>query len=218
MGESVRTVIRSRGTTLRPGDVVALNNPYNGGTHLPDVTVITPVFDEAGSDILFFVGSRGVRANVVAPGYVQTRLTEAIPEELQQGMLKATPLARFGTPEDIIAGVNDVYQGRSADSVTAQLRAMYDRAKAAHIPVIAGSIVPYNTATPEQNARMRSEGLSTALRSLDPRSRRIIEARWLTDNASVTLHDLAAEFGVSAERIRQIENKALDKMKSLIAA
>lgn len=56
----------------------------------------------------------------------------------------------------ILAGVNDVYQGRSAESVITQLRAMYDRAKAAHIPVIAGSIVPYNTATPEQNARMHA--------------------------------------------------------------
>ncbi len=48
MGESVRTVLRTRGATLRPGDVVALNNPFNGGTHLPDITVITPVFDAAG--------------------------------------------------------------------------------------------------------------------------------------------------------------------------
>ena len=56
----------------------------------------------------------------------------------------------------IIAGVNDVYQGRSANSVIAQLRGMYDRAKAAQIPVIAGSIVPYNTATPEQNAGMHA--------------------------------------------------------------
>jgi 5-oxoprolinase (ATP-hydrolysing) len=70
MGESVRTVIRSRGKTLRPGDVVALNNPYNGGTHLPDVTVITPVFDERGTDILFFVGSRGHHADIggLTPG------------------------------------------------------------------------------------------------------------------------------------------------------
>ncbi|TCH97495.1 5-oxoprolinase [Roseococcus sp. SYP-B2431] len=70
MGESVRTVIRSRGATLRPGDVVALNNPYNGGTHLPDVTVITPVFDEAGREILFFVGSRGHHADIggLTPG------------------------------------------------------------------------------------------------------------------------------------------------------
>jgi 5-oxoprolinase (ATP-hydrolysing) len=70
MGESVRTVLRQRGNTLRPGDVVALNNPYNGGTHLPDVTVITPVFDEAGETIRFFVGSRGHHADIggITPG------------------------------------------------------------------------------------------------------------------------------------------------------
>jgi 5-oxoprolinase (ATP-hydrolysing) len=70
MGESVRTVIRSRRATLKPGDVVALNNPYNGGTHLPDVTVITPVFDTAGAEILFFVGSRGHHADIggLTPG------------------------------------------------------------------------------------------------------------------------------------------------------
>jgi len=70
MGESVRTVLRSRGKTLRPGDVVALNNPFNGGTHLPDVTVITPVFDDGGRDILFFVGSRGHHGDIggITPG------------------------------------------------------------------------------------------------------------------------------------------------------
>jgi RNA polymerase sigma-32 factor len=70
----------------------------------------------------------------------------------------------------------------------------------------------------EQTARLRGEGLEKALASLDHRSRRIIEARWLTENAAATLHDLAAEFGVSAERIRQIEAKALERMKTLIAA
>ena len=64
MGESVRTVLRSRAATLRPGDVVALNNPFNGGTHLPDITVITPVFDPAGITIRFFVGSRGHHADI----------------------------------------------------------------------------------------------------------------------------------------------------------
>jgi 5-oxoprolinase (ATP-hydrolysing) len=70
MGESVRTVIRSRAATLRPGDVVALNNPFNGGTHLPDITVITPVFDQVGQEILFFVGSRGHHADIggLTPG------------------------------------------------------------------------------------------------------------------------------------------------------
>lgn len=56
----------------------------------------------------------------------------------------------------IIAGVNDIYQGRSASAVTAQLRAMYDRAASAKIPVVAGSIVPFNTATPAQNAGMHA--------------------------------------------------------------
>ncbi|HSE01359.1 MAG TPA: RNA polymerase sigma factor RpoH [Burkholderiales bacterium] len=68
----------------------------------------------------------------------------------------------------------------------------------------------------EETARLRSEGLERALNDLDPRSRRIIEARWLTEKDSATLHDLAAEFGVSAERIRQIEAKALARMKGVI--
>ena len=55
----------------------------------------------------------------------------------------------------IIAGVNDVYQGRAVDHVTTQLRAMYSRAAGARIPVVAGTIVPYNTATPDQNRKMR---------------------------------------------------------------
>jgi len=70
----------------------------------------------------------------------------------------------------------------------------------------------------EQTARLRGEGLEKALAELDPRSRRIIEARWLTEKESATLHDLAAEFGVSAERIRQIEAKALARMKNVIGA
>lgn len=61
------------------------------------------------------------------------------------------------------------------------------------------------------------EGLQQALSALDARSRRIIEARWLQEGESATLHDLAAEFSVSAERIRQIEQKALSKMQALIA-
>jgi RNA polymerase sigma-32 factor len=69
-----------------------------------------------------------------------------------------------------------------------------------------------------QSARLKGEGLEKALAGLDARSRRIIEARWLREQDSATLHDLAAEFGVSAERIRQIENKALVKMKGVIAA
>jgi len=64
---------------------------------------------------------------------------------------------------------------------------------------------------------LHGEGLQSALASLDARSRRIIEARWLSDDSPATLHELAAEFGVSAERIRQIEAKALQKMRLSLA-
>ena len=55
MSESVQTIVRERGEGVKPGDVFVLNAPYNGGTHLPDVTVMTPVFDRDGNDILFYV-------------------------------------------------------------------------------------------------------------------------------------------------------------------
>jgi RNA polymerase sigma-32 factor len=68
--------------------------------------------------------------------------------------------------------------------------------------------------------RLQSEGLKTALDKLDERSRRIVEARWLAndDGSGATLHELADEFGVSAERIRQIESAALKKMKTTLAS
>jgi 5-oxoprolinase (ATP-hydrolysing) len=73
MGESVRAVIAARGATMKPGDVYALNAPYAGGTHLPDVTVVTPVFGETDEDrdkVLFFVGARGHHADIggISPG------------------------------------------------------------------------------------------------------------------------------------------------------
>ncbi len=70
MDRSVETIIRDNEGRIRPGDVFALNAPYNGGTHLPDITVCTPVFDEAGEKILFWTASRGHHADIggIAPG------------------------------------------------------------------------------------------------------------------------------------------------------
>ena len=70
MSESVRAILAHRSDTMKPGDVYVLNAPYNGGTHLPDVTVVTPVFDDAGEELLFFVGSRGHHADIggLTPG------------------------------------------------------------------------------------------------------------------------------------------------------
>ncbi|HKW37563.1 MAG TPA: sigma factor-like helix-turn-helix DNA-binding protein, partial [Burkholderiales bacterium] len=80
------------------------------------------------------------------------------------------------------------------------------------------SAEPSDLVEARQEEDLRKHGLENALASLDVRSRRIIETRWLREKDSATLHDLAAEFKVSAERIRQIESKALQKMKGLIAA
>jgi 5-oxoprolinase (ATP-hydrolysing) len=70
MGESVQSLIQAQGTELQLGDVYVLNNPYNGGTHLPDVTVITPVFLAESSQPMFFVASRGHHADLggITPG------------------------------------------------------------------------------------------------------------------------------------------------------
>ena len=81
------------------------------------------------------------------------------------------------------------------------------------------STEPSKVLAARQVDRLQSEGLKAALESLDPRSRRIVESRWLAndDGSGATLHELAAEYGVSAERIRQIEVVALKKMKGALA-
>ena len=81
-----------------------------------------------------------------------------------------------------------------------------------------GAEGPADTYEREQVETLKTEGLSRALQSLDERSRRIVRARWLAESEPMTLHQLADEFGVSAERIRQIEAKALQKMKKELAA
>ena len=70
MDRAVETIIRENKGRIAPGDVYAINAPYNGGTHLPDITVCTPVFDEASRDVLFWVASRGHHADVggISPG------------------------------------------------------------------------------------------------------------------------------------------------------
>jgi len=82
MDRSVESIIRDNKGRIRPGDVFALNAPYNGGTHLPDITVCTPVFDEGGETILFWTASRGHHADIggTAPGSMSP-LATSIHEE-----------------------------------------------------------------------------------------------------------------------------------------
>ena len=125
MGESVQTVLRARGKTLRPGDVVALNNPYNGGTHLPDVTVITPVFDAAGQDILFFVGNRGHHADIggITPGSTPPA-SHTLEEEgvvIDDFLLVEQGNLREATFRAVLAGAK--YPARSPDVNVADIKA-----------------------------------------------------------------------------------------------
>lgn len=82
------------------------------------------------------------------------------------------------------------------------------------IAYLTDGLEPQQLLETEETQRVRGEGLERALASLDSRSRRIIEARWLREKDTATLHDLADELGVSAERVRQIEAKAMQKMRT----
>ncbi len=97
-------------------------------------------------------------------------------------------------------------QGADDDSVYAPINYLADTAEHE----------PSNILEVTQQEQLKTEGLSHALAGLDERSRRIIQARWLSEGKERTLHELAAEFNVSAERIRQIEKKALGKMQSMM--
>ena len=125
MGESVRTVLDHRRNTLKPGDVVALNNPFNGGTHLPDITVITPVFDDAGNDILFFVGSRGHHADVggITPGSTPP-MSRTLEEEgvvIDDFLLVDGGHFRESEFRELLAGAR--YPARSPDVNVADIKA-----------------------------------------------------------------------------------------------
>ncbi|WP_063733095.1 hydantoinase B/oxoprolinase family protein [Streptomyces sp. RTd22] len=125
MGESIKEVLRRNGDAMRPGDVYAINDPYHGGTHLPDVTVVTPVFDEPGEHLLFLVASRGHHAEIggITPGSMPA-FSRTIEEEgvlfdnwllVREGALRERE-----TRELLTAGP---YPSRAPDANLADLRA-----------------------------------------------------------------------------------------------
>lgn len=131
MGTSVKEVIRRRGTAMRPGDTYAVNDPYHGGTHLPDVTVITPVFDAPGEHgtpgerILFYVASRGHHAEIggIAPGSMPAD-SRTIEEEgiLFDNWLLAEG-GRFREAETLALLTDAPYPSRNPATNLADLRA-----------------------------------------------------------------------------------------------
>ncbi|MDQ0326642.1 5-oxoprolinase (ATP-hydrolyzing) [Rhodopseudomonas julia] len=128
MDRSVETV-REKNPDIRPGDVYALNAPYNGGTHLPDITVVTPVFaesgDEARNQILFWVASRGHHADVggVAPGSMTPRATNVDEEGVLIDNFKLVDQGRFR--EDALRELltDHRYPCRNPDQNIADLKA-----------------------------------------------------------------------------------------------
>src|SRR6202008_1338191 len=97
MDRAVETVIRDSKGTIRPGDVYAINAPYNGGTHLPDITVCTPVFDAGAKEILFWAASRGHHADVggISPGSMSPNATTIEQEGVYIDNFKLIDRGRF---------------------------------------------------------------------------------------------------------------------------
>ena len=125
MGESVKTIIRERGHEMTPGDVYALNAPYNGGTHIPDVTVITPVFDDAGQAILFYLGSRGHHADIggITPGSMPPRSSVIEEEGVLIDNFRLVRDGKFAESEVLELFTSGRYPARNPSQNIADLKA-----------------------------------------------------------------------------------------------
>src|SRR5262249_54361674 len=126
MGESVKTIIERRAATMRPGDVFVLNAPYNGGTHLPDVTVIAPVFlDKDEQQPEFYVASRGHHADIggITPGSMPPDSTHVDEEGVLLDNVQLVAGGRFLENEMRVILTGGRYPARNVDQNLADLRA-----------------------------------------------------------------------------------------------
>jgi 5-oxoprolinase (ATP-hydrolysing) len=115
MDRSVETIIRDNAGKIAPGDVYAINAPYNGGTHLPDITVCTPVFDDRKKTILFWVASRGHHADVggISPGSMSPNATTIEQEGVYMDNFKLVDRGRFREKELMAALTGAKYPARN---------------------------------------------------------------------------------------------------------
>ena len=125
MGESIKTIIRRNAATMRRGDVYMLNDPYNGGTHLPDITVITPAFDASGREVLFYVGSRGHHADIggITPGSMPPDSTEVEQEGVLINNFQLVREGRLLEEETIALLSSGRYPARNIPQNLADLQA-----------------------------------------------------------------------------------------------
>lgn len=125
MDKSVETIAQANAGRIKPGDVYALNAPYNGGTHLPDITVVTPVFDDRDEHILFWVASRGHHADVggKAPGSTTPRARTVDEEGVLFDNVKLVSEGKF-MEEDLVRVLTDhPYPCRNVPYNVADLKA-----------------------------------------------------------------------------------------------
>ncbi|MBE0620041.1 MAG: hydantoinase B/oxoprolinase family protein [Burkholderiales bacterium] len=126
MGESIKTVMRENAGRIKPGNIYMLNAPYNGGTHLPDITVITPVFDDVGKEILFYVGSRGHHADVggITPGSMPPDSKVVEEEGVLIDNFLLVEEGRLRDEETVALLRSGKYPARNVEQNLADLRAM----------------------------------------------------------------------------------------------
>jgi 5-oxoprolinase (ATP-hydrolysing) len=125
MSESIKTVMQRNAARMRPGDVFVLNDPYHGGTHLPDITVVTPVFDDPGSNILFYVASRGHHADVggTTPGSMPPFSTRVEEEGVQIDNFQLVEQGRFREAEMLALLRSGDFPARNPEQNIADLKA-----------------------------------------------------------------------------------------------
>jgi 5-oxoprolinase (ATP-hydrolysing) len=125
MSESIKTVMARNAGRMQPGDVYALNDPYHGGTHLPDITVVTPVFDADDQAILFYVASRGHHADVggVTPGSMPPFSTRIEEEGVQIDNVKLVERGRLREAEMVALLESGEYPSRNPAQNIADLKA-----------------------------------------------------------------------------------------------
>jgi len=125
MGESIKTVIRMNAATMQPGDVYALNDPYHGGTHLPDITVITPVYLGDSQEPTFYVGSRGHHADIggITPGSMPPFSTRIEEEGVQIDNFKLVAQGVLREAEMVALLESGQYPSRNPQQNMADLKA-----------------------------------------------------------------------------------------------
>jgi 5-oxoprolinase (ATP-hydrolysing) len=202
MDRSVEAVVRERASTLKPGDSVMLNAPYNGGTHLPDITVITPVFDASDDQILFYVASRGHHEDIggLTPGSMTPRATHIDEEGVYIDNVLLVAQGTFLEDETHALLANARYPARVPDKNIADLKAQV-AANATGERELARMISLYGIETVKAY-------MSHVLDAAEASVRRLIAQ--LPDGAITLETDAGAHITVAIKIDRQVRSATVD--------